>query len=732
MVSKNTKFSTVTVRLLMIFFLIFILSVSTGISHTAFAQEPDQKIVRAGWYESSFCYRDQFGRRSGIDYEYQHKISAYTGWTYEYVEDSWSNLLQMLINGEIDLLSDVSYTEERTAFMSFPDLPMGAEAYYIYIAADNSEITAQDLTTFNGKRIGVNRGSVQEGFLDDWAERNNITIEAVPLVVGEAESLDMLISGELDGYATIYTMGAEQNIIPLCRIGESYYYYAVNKDRPDLLAELNMALAGIQDEDPYFNQKISEEHQFNTTTKDFFLTPEQEAWLRDHGTIRIGYRDNFLPFCSSDKETGELTGALKDYLAHAANNLRNSDISFTAVPYPSTDAALEAMKNGEIDCVFPVNMSSYDSDEMGIRLTSQAMKTELQAVMRNSDNRSISRDSTLTFAVNAGDPNADTFVMGQYPKCSRKYFPDDRSCFEAVASRDADCALVSNYRLPAVEDIEKKFKLYSVPTGESMPLSFAVSKADRDLYFILNKTAVITKSEDMDSALASYMHSNRKVSLTQFLKDNWIGVIIGISAVFFVIIFLLLQKLNAERKANEQQRAAEEAFRREMEQKEQLQSAIKLAYTDSLTGVKSKRAYKEAEESMNQRIAEGSVSEFSLVIFDLNDLKLVNDSRGHESGDAYIKDASKLICSCFKHSPIFRVGGDEFIALLEGEDYSNQDELLDKFEKQILENIAQGRIVVAFGCSRFAPEQDKDIQTVFERADENMYFKKKELKSIQA
>ena len=245
MVSKNTKFSTVTVRILKFFFLIFILSVSTGISHTAFAQEPDQKVVRAGWYESSFCYRDQFGRRSGIDYEYQHKISAYTGWTYEYVEDSWSNLLQMLINGEIDLLSDVSYTEERTAFMSFPDLPMGAEAYYIYIAADNSDITAQDLTSFNGKRIGVNRGSVQEGFLNDWAERNNITIEAVPLVVGEAESLDMLISGELDGYATIYTMGAEQNIIPLCRIGESYYYYAVNKDRPDLLAELNMALAGI-------------------------------------------------------------------------------------------------------------------------------------------------------------------------------------------------------------------------------------------------------------------------------------------------------------------------------------------------------------------------------------------------------------------------------------------------------------------------------------------------------
>lgn len=533
-------------------------AVTLAMPHGAFAREVSQKTVRVGWFDSSFCYWDQFGRRNGIDYEYQQKISAYTGWTYEYVEGSWSNLFQMLIDGEIDLLSDVSYTQERTALMSFPDLPMGAEAYYIYVTADNREITAQNLSTFNGKRIGVNQGSVQEGFLKEWAKRNGLVIDVVPLVAGEAESLEMVVQGEIDGYTTIYTLGSEERVYPVCRVGESNFYYAVNKRRPDLLAELNMALSGIQDEDPYFNQRISEEHHFNTTKKDIFLTPDQEDWLTSHGAIRVGYLDDYLPFCQKDGETGELTGALKDYLAHAVNSLRK-DIRFEAFPYASTEAALNALKAGEVDCVFPVNLSTYDADQMGVRLTDPAMKTEMNVVVRTPDHQSISRNSTITFAVTEGNVNLDTFIMELYPSCKRAVFRDDRECFEAVDSQKADCILESNYRIPEKEDIIDKYNYFSVPTGESMPFAFAVNRDEKTLYFILNRTATMTKSEDMDSALASYMKSNQEVSFSRFLRDHWIVVLVAVSAVFFVVIMLLSQKLKAERKANEQQRLLDEA-----------------------------------------------------------------------------------------------------------------------------------------------------------------------------
>ena len=693
------------------------------------ARDAGGKTVRVGWFDSSFCYYDQFGRRCGIDYEYQHKISAYTGWTYEYVEDSWPNLFQMLKDGEIDLLSDVSYKPERAEQVLFPDLPMGTESYYIYIAAENRDIKADNLASFNGKRIGVNQGSIQEGFLKEWEEKNHLSLEIVPLVADEDDSMEMVTNGEIDGYASIYSFSSGQKVTPVCRVGASEYYYAVSRNRPDLLEELNMALSGIQDEDPYFNQRLTQERLYNTRTN-AFLSPVQEDWLEEHGAIRIGYLDQYLPFCGTDSETGELTGALKDYLVHAANSLRSTDIQFETVPYPSTEAAMKAMKAGEVDCVFPVYLSSYDSEEQNVRLTSPTMKTEVNVIMRSSNSQELSRDSKVTFALLAGDLNTETFIMDRYPASDRKTLDSIEKCYLAVASGDADCVAVSNYRLPSAEEIFGKYALISVPTGESMQFSFAVNSADRELYFLLNKTALMTRSEDMDSSLASYMHFNQKVSFTRFLRDNWIIVLSIISAVFLLIVLLLLQRLKAERRLNEQQRMMEDGLRRELQQKEQLQTAMKMAYTDPLTGVKSKNAYKEAEEQMDQRISQGTVSEFSVIVFDLNDLKQINDSRGHDAGDEYIRNACRMICTTFKHSPVFRIGGDEFTAIVEGEDYSKQDELLDGFEKQVLVNLKRGGTVVSFGCSRFQPRNDTSIRTVFERADAAMYKEKELLKSL--
>ena len=155
------------------------------------------------------------------------------------------------------------------------------------------------------------------------------------------------------------------------------------------------------------------------------------------------------------------------------------------------------------------------------------------------------------------------------------------------------------------------------------------------------------------------------------------------------------------------------------------------AFTDDLTGVKSKHAYVEAELLLDQRIDEGTVDEFALVLFDLNELKKINDSQGHEAGDQYIREACRIICTRFKRSPIYRIGGDEFVAILEGDDYGNRAELLAAFETQMDLNQAQGRITVASGCACFDPARDKSSQTVFERADEQMYQRKKRMKDIR-
>ncbi len=548
------KIKQITALLLLIGFLISMAGPIRSVS----AEDSEQKVVRVGWFDSSFCYYDDFGRRCGVDYEYHQKISAYTGWTFEYVEDSWPNLLQKLKDGEIDLLSDVSYKPDREEYMYFSDLPMGTEAYYIFINSDNREITADNLKSYNGKRIGVNKDSIQEEFLKEWAEKYSINIEIVPLTVSEDESMEMLVKNEIDGYASIFTYDYDREVIPMSRIGGSDYYYAVTKSRPDLRDELNMAMAQIQDEDPYFNERISKQRLYSSNSN-AILTVEEEDWIKAHGEIKIGYRDNYLPFCGTDKETGDVTGALKDYLVHAENKLNCADIRFKTVPYDTIEEALAALEAGEVDCVFPVTLSTYDADQMGVRLTNAAMEAEMNAVMSTKNRQVLSEESEMVFAVNQGMVNIETFIREYYPKSQIVSYKGLEACYKAVSNGKVDCVLISNYRNVSEDEKIKKYKLYSVPTGEAVAFSFAIRKNDRDMYLIMNKIALTTNNEEMDTALASYIYKDNKVTFMQFLKENWLIVLAVLSVLFLIILFLLGQKLRAERLAGRQRQLLKEA-----------------------------------------------------------------------------------------------------------------------------------------------------------------------------
>lgn len=158
-----------------------------------------------------------------------------------------------------------------------------------------------------------------------------------------------------------------------------------------------------------------------------------------------------------------------------------------------------------------------------------------------------------------------------------------------------------------------------------------------------------------------------------------------------------------------------------------------LAYTDSLTGVKSKTAYGEEVRRINDSLRMG-FSQFGIMMFDINGLKELNDSQGHDAGDNYIRNSCRLICTTFKHSPVFRIGGDEFVAILRGQDLLKADVLLQKFYDRMKEAVTNAkkpeeRISIAAGMAVFKEHQDLDYQDVFKRADDNMYQNKKAMKA---
>ena len=161
-----------------------------------------------------------------------------------------------------------------------------------------------------------------------------------------------------------------------------------------------------------------------------------------------------------------------------------------------------------------------------------------------------------------------------------------------------------------------------------------------------------------------------------------------------------------------------------------LNTEKELARRDELTGVKNKTAYTELEKSVQSNIDKGmDYLPFGLVVCDTNDLKKINDSQGHVAGDEYIKASAKLLCDILDHSPVFRVGGDEFVVFLRGDDFTNREALMKTLQNQVWENQkSKTGPVLASGMAVFTPGKDHLITEIFERADKAMYKNKRDLK----
>ena len=198
----------------------------------------------------------------------------------------------------------------------------------------------------------------------------------------------------------------------------------------------------------------------------------------------------------------------------------------------------------------------------------------------------------------------------------------------------------------------------------------------------------------------------------------------------FLIGTCLLHTFILEDEKDMRRMELEDLIRRENLQRQELGSARLLAYTDQLTGVRNKNAHTEAEKKLNERISEGDLDQLGILVFDLNGLKSINDTKGHEVGDEYLQNACAMICKQFKHSPVYRIGGDEFVAHLEGEDYIHRDMLLEDFDNRIEDNQRKGKVVIATGLDVFRPGKDESYQNVFERADKKMYDRKHFLKGL--
>ena len=532
----------------------------------AAAETAPAKVVRVGLFGDTFNYVNEKGIRKGYGYELLQTLSGYTGWQLEYVTCDWSDCFEKLKNGEIDIMGDISYTEDRTQEMLFSDEPMGVEKYYLYADLSRADISASDFKTLNGKKIGVLMGTEPEVMLAEWEEKYGLKTEHVNISNNE-DVKQKLANHEIDCFVSLEeSFWAERGISTITRVGESGIYYAINKNWPDIKEELDDAMRALDEAVPFYTADLYKRYFSMDYTP--ILTGEEKAWLKEHGVIRMGFLTGDSGVSTCDPATGKITGTITDYIQFAADCLGNQELEFQLVGYDSKEAELDALKSGEIDMIFHFDQNPNLAEEYRVACTNTTWTSNMMAV---TNKQHFNENQANRVAVPQDKLSLTRYLAVYYPQWEIVDCATQEDAARLVKDGQADCFVTG---VSSQENYSKKYDFYSVPLPNPARSCFAVNSGNRHLLSILNKTIKAMPINMLTGSLAMYKSFSRKVTLSEFIRDNFFMVLL-VSSIFVAVILLAILKLL--RKARKAEAAARKAANDTQELNAKLQIAAENA-----------------------------------------------------------------------------------------------------------------------------------------------------------
>ena len=542
----------------------------------AAAETAPVKVVRVGSFEDTFNYVNEKGVRKGYGYELLQTLSGYTGWQFEYVTCDWSDCFEKLKNGEIDIMGDISYTPDRAEEMLFSDEPMGEEKYYLYADLSREDITASDFKTLNGKKIGVLMGTEPEVMLTEWEEKYDLKTQHVNIANNE-DVKQKLANHEIDCFVSLEeSFWAELGISTITRVGESGIYYAINKDRPDIKEELDSAMRALEDAEPFYTADLYKRYFSLDYTP--ILTGEEKAWLKEHGAIRMGFLTDDSGVSVYDPATGEITGTITDYIQFAIGCLGNQELAFQMVGYDSKEAELDALKSGEIDMVFHFDQSPNLAEEYRVACTNTTWTSNMMAV---TNKQHFNENQANRVAVPQNKLSLTRYLAVYYPQWEIVDCATPEDAARLVENGQADCFVTGT---GSEGTYNKRYDFYSVPLPNPAKSCFAVNSGNRMLLSILNKTIKAMPTNMLTGALAMYKSAARKVTLSEFIRDNFFMVLLVSSIVVAVVLLTILKLLRKARKA-------EAAARKAANDTQELNAKLQIAAENAESANRAKSAF---------------------------------------------------------------------------------------------------------------------------------------------
>ena len=534
-------------------------------------QTNEQRIIRVGSFEDTFDYVDKNGVRRGYGYELMQALAGYTGWKFEYVKCDWSNCFDKLENGEIDIMGDISYTGECAQKMLFSDDPMGEEKYILYADLSNMDSGTSDFKSLDGKRVGVLLGTEPESMLTEWENKNGIHTEHVN-VYNNNDVEKKLANHEIDAFVSLEeSIWSEQGISSVATIGKSGIYFVINKDRSDIKTELDRAMRQLDQDSPFFKADLYK--KYFTLDYNQILTGEEKSWMKEHGAIRIGFLSTDPAIFFMDKETGQLTGTLAEYVSYAKDCLGNQTLEFVLKEYDNYDELIQSLQDREIDMIFYTGRNPYLAEEKGYALTNTAWTYSLMAV---TDEKNFDENEVYTVAVPKEKEALKQHIAFSYPQWKLVDYDSLDDAADMVTNGKADCFLMGASQA-LIYDNSQNFK--SVPLTKTMEACFAVKTGEGILLSILNKTLKAMPSDMLTSALAIYDSTADKVTFSDFVKDNMLAFFVVVGLFVLSIISIILVLLQKARKA---EAVAKLAANDTQKLNDKLEIALKKAETASL------------------------------------------------------------------------------------------------------------------------------------------------------
>ena len=492
-----------------------------------------EKTIRVGSFEDTFNYVDEHGVRRGYGYELMQALAGYTGWKFEYVKCDWSNCFEKLENGEIDIMGDISYTDDRAEKMLFSEEPMGEEKYVLYADLSDTDIVSSNFKSLDGKRVGVLMGTEPENMLTEWENKNGIHTEHVN-ISGNSDVEKKLANHEIDCFVSLEeSIWSERGISCVTTIGKSGIYFAMNKERSDIKKELDYAIGQLDKDSPFFKADLYKKYFTLDYTQ--FLTGVEKSYIENHGSIRIGFLDNDPVVFSMDQRSGQLSGTLTEYISFARDCLGNHTLDFDIVAFDDYDKMIKALQNHKIDVIYYASRNPDFAEQNNYALTNTAWTYSLMAV---TDKENFNEDEVYTVVVPKNKVALKQHIAYSYPQWNLVDCETMDEASEMVVDGKADCFIIGTSQALLFDNYKN---LKSIPLTKTMEGCFAVIDGDATLLSILNKTIKAMPSDMLTSAIAMYESTADKVTFYEFLKDN-LKVVLVLAQCIIIIILVLLQR----------------------------------------------------------------------------------------------------------------------------------------------------------------------------------------------